>query len=200
MQPEAVRNIVGVMIAAGFKGVLAPGLTPSREGWLCAAAAIAALGLLTLWLLALGRPLVCVCGTVQLWAPAQDSQQLADWYSLLHMTFGLGLFGLIRRFQPDWPLARVMLAALIGSITWEAIENLPVVIAMFNPPTGAQSYSGDTVLNAFGDSLFVVGGSLLASSTSVRGVLVMAGLIELAVWFAIRDGLLIGSARLLIQV
>jgi hypothetical protein len=201
MQPEAVRDIVPVMIAAVFRGALASSFIPSRQGWLCAAAGVGAFGLLTLWLLALGRPLVCTCGTVQLWAPAQDSQQLADWYSLLHVTFGMGLFILVRRFQPDWPLSRMTLTALMGSVAWEAIENLPAVIALFNPPPGGgEAYGGDTVLNAIGDSLFVVGGALLASCTSIRGVLLAAGLIELAVWIAIRDGLLIGSVRLLIQL
>jgi hypothetical protein len=197
MQPETVRNIEGVMIAAGIREARAPGLVASRQGWLCAAAAVGSLGLLTLWLLALGRPLLCPCGAVQLWAPAQDSQQLADWYSLLHVTFGLGLFTLVRHFQRDWPLSLATLVALMGSVAWEAIENLPPIIALFNPPGASQAYVGDTVLNALGDSVFVVGGSLLASSISVRGALLTALLIEVAVWFAIRDGLLVGTARLL---
>ena len=196
MQPDAAGNCMGVMIAASFREALAP--SPSRQNWSCAAAAFAALGLLTVWLLALGRPLVCPCGVVRLWAPAQDSQQLADWYSLLHVTFGLGLFTLVRRFQPQWPLSLVTLVAVLGSVAWEAIENLPPVIALFNPAGATQSYAGDTVLNALGDSLFVVAGCLIASGTSRRTVLLTAVLIEVVVWFAIEDGLVVGTAKLLL--
>ncbi|HEX8444319.1 MAG TPA: DUF2585 family protein [Allosphingosinicella sp.] len=157
-----------------------------------------ALALLTAWLLVLGRPLVCPCGVVRLWAPAQDSQQLADWYSLLHVTFGLGLFTLVRRFQPRWPLALVTLVAVIGSVAGEAVENLPALIALFNPPGESRSYAGDTVLNAIAGTLSVVAGCLIAARTSTRAALLMAILIEIIVWAAIGDGLIVGSARLLL--
>ena len=185
------------MIAAGANRSIALNVGLSRQDWWCLLAGMMALGLLLLWLLSLGRPLVCTCGTVRLWAPTQDSQQLADWYSLLHVTFGLALFALTRHFQPHWPLAPVALVALLGIVAWEAVENLPAVIAAFNPP-GGPSYAGDTVLNAFGDTGFVIAGCLLAARSSRRSILFAAGLIEVIVWNAIGDGLLVGTARLLV--
>ncbi len=158
-------------------------------------ASLAVLAALVLWMQALGRPLFCPCGTVRLWAPAHDSQQFADWYSLLHVSFGLGLFLLVDHFQPRWPAAPRALVALLSSTVWEAIENLPAVIARFNAP-GA-SYSGDTILNAMGDTLFVMIGFALAARLSARATWLAVASVEIATWFAIRDGFLAGTARLL---
>jgi hypothetical protein len=185
------------MVAAGANRSIE--LSPSRSfaDWRYVACGALALALLSLWLHGLGRPLVCACGTIRLWAPSQDSQQLADWYSLLHVTFGLGLFVFVRRFQPAWPLPPIMLAALLSSVAWEAIENLPVVIAQFNSPAAGRPYAGDTILNALGDTFCVVAGCLFAARASGRTILLAALMIEAAVWLAIQDGLLVGTAKLL---
>ena len=149
-----------------------------------------------LWLQALGRPVLCSCGILRLWGPHHDSQHLSDWYSLLHLSFGLALYVLIARFQPRWPMSLQAVVALFGSVTWEAVENLPAVIAMFNAG-GSQDYSGDTILNALGDTAFVLAGCLLAARLSTRAIVSVAAAIEATTWLAINDSIVVGAARLL---
>jgi hypothetical protein len=59
---------------------------------LAAALGIPAIGL-TLW--SWGQPLICTCGTVRLWIGSiwstENSQQIADWYTLAHMMHGLAV-------------------------------------------------------------------------------------------------------------
>lgn len=167
-------------------------------GLLHAGAAMLAVAALIAWLQLLGRPLVCPCGIVRLWAPLHDSQHLADWYSLLHISFGLGLFAVVAAFQPRWRFPLRLAVAVLGSVAWEAIENVPAVIALFNEPAGAASYRGDTILNALGDTFFVAIGCGIAARLPWRAVLAVAGLIELGVWVAIRDGLIVGLVRLIL--
>jgi hypothetical protein len=179
--------------ARGSRGWIDLSFRPSWTGL----AATAGLAFLIAWLGTLGRPFFCPCGTNRLWGPAEDSQQLADWYSLLHVTFGLGLCVLVDRFQPRWPLSLKALAVLFSSIAWEAVENLPGVIALFDTPGVGRPYSGDTILNALGDTGFVMLGAALAARLPGPAVLLLAAAIEIVVGGAIGDGLLIGTARLL---
>lgn len=195
MQPAwAGARIAAMLVAERYNGRVESGWKPSGATY--AAVALLSLAALVVWLLALGRPLICDCGTVRLWAPGDDSQHFSDWYSWLHLSFGLGLFLLVTHFQPRWPLAPKLFIAVIGSVAWEAIENLPGVIALFNPPGEQGSYRGDTVLNALGDTGFVLAGAALAARLSTRAIVLLAVLIEVAVWLAIRDGLVVGSAKL----
>ena len=152
-----------------------------------------------LWLHMLGRPAACPCGTISLWGgdvPQEDSQQFADWYSLLHGTFGMGLFLLLRRVQPGWPIGKAALAALASSAAWEAIENLPVVIGWFGAVGDGPAYAGDSMFNALGDTFFVMLGFQLASRLSAGKLMLAVVAAEVTVGLAAHDGLILGSLRL----
>ncbi|WP_062215178.1 DUF2585 family protein [Aureimonas sp. AU20] len=153
------------------------------------------------WLAWMDRPLTCPCGTVALWdgdphSPGA-SQQFADWYSALHVMYGIGLYAFIRRMAPRWPLSWMFLAALASSAIWEAMENTPAMIALFGDAPGTPSYEGDSILNAFGDTLFVVLGFFAARGLPVPATLFLALALEGAVAFTIGDGFILGSLRLL---
>ena len=154
---------------------------------------------LGLWLLLMGRDAVCTCGEIRFWqntpTPIDNSQQFSDWYSLLHGVFGMALFLAIDRIKPFWSWGTKLVAAMGGSAVWEAVENMPFVIALFH--NGPDSYAGDSLLNAFGDMVFVVVGFGLAARLPlvVTAVLVVAA--ELTVSLAMGDGLVLGSLRLL---
>ena len=184
-----------------------PTFTAHRTGSVlegAGAQVLAGLGILAAMALVLdllGRPLVCECGTIVLWdgdpySPGA-SQQFADWYSALHVMFGIGLFVFLHRMRPGWPLSWKFLAALASSAVWEAMENMPVVIALFGNAEGAPSYSGDSILNAFGDTVFVVLGFLGARLLPPTGIVAALVMLEILVAVAIRDGFVLGSLRLL---
>lgn len=156
--------------------------------------------LLVLWLLAVGRPVLCPCGTVSLWVgdvhSPQASQQFADWYSLLHMVFGFALFVFLDWMKPQWSTGQKFVVAIASSVAWEAIENLPPIIALFGNAPGAPAYGGDSILNAVADTLFVGLGFLAARRLPVPAILALALGFELLVLWMAGDGYLLGSLRL----
>lgn len=156
--------------------------------------------LLVLWLLAVGRPLICPCGTVSFWVgdvhSPETSQQFADWYSLLHVVFGFALFVFLHRMKPQWSTGQKFVVAMASSVAWEAVENLPPIIALFGNAPGAPAYAGDSILNAVADTLFVALGFLLASRLPVLALVALALGLELLVLAQAGDGYLLGSLRL----
>jgi hypothetical protein len=162
---------------------------------------LAILAAMAAWLAFMDRPLICPCGTVVLWdgdphSPGA-SQQFADWYSALHVMYGIGLYAFIRRMAPRWRLSWMFLAALASSAVWEAMENTPAIIALFGDAPGTPSYEGDSILNAFGDTLFVVLGFFVARRLPVAATIGLTLALEGAVAYAIGDGFILGSLRLL---
>ncbi|WP_427024387.1 DUF2585 family protein [Aureimonas ureilytica] len=165
------------------------------------AVGLAILAAMAVWLRWMDRPLTCACGTVALWdgdphSPGA-SQQFADWYSALHIIYGVGLYAFIRRMAPRWPLSWMFLTALASSAIWEAMENTPAIIAMFGDAPGSPSYEGDSILNAFGDTLFVAAGFFLARGLPVPASVALVLALEGAIAYAIGDGFVLGSLRLL---
>jgi hypothetical protein len=165
--------------------------------------AVAALILFALvaWLHLMGRSFVCPCGEVRIWqsrlVPEENSQQFADWYSALHVVFGIALCGFVRRMRPRWTLLQSFVTVVAGSAVWEAVENVPMVIALFHEPSDALTYSGDSILNSLADTAFVLGGAVLAVRLPVWATCLMALLLELGVTLAINDGLVLGTLRIL---
>lgn len=176
-----------------------PALLSSRGGQFLVGGAIVLAMAAALDLM--GRPLACDCGTIQLWdgnphSPG-SSQQFADWYSALHVVYGIGLFLILHRVRPHWPTSWLFLTALASSAIWEIMENTPWIIGMFGSAVGAPDYHGDSVLNAVGDTVFVALGFLAARKLPLKGTITLVVLLELGIAFAIRDGFVLGTLRLL---
>lgn len=156
-------------------------------------------GLMVVWLRLVGRPWICPCGTVALWSgdphSASNSQQFADWYSVLHLMFGMGLFVLFDRIRPHWSVSAKLLVTVASSAIWEAMENLPILIAMFGNAANSPSYAGDSVLNAVGDTIFVIVGFFAARSLPLWGTIALAIGLEVLISVAADDGFVIGTLR-----
>lgn len=165
------------------------GRIAAKSGWLIGATVVAMVAAL----LAMGRSAVCACGRVALWAgqhrPAENSQQLADWYSLTHLVHGLLFWGagwlLVRRWR--WP-ARLVLAVLVEA-GWEVLENSPVIIDRYRAATVAVGYRGDSVLNSLGDLGCMVVGFLLARRLPWWGTVLLGIGLELVALAVMRDNL-----------
>lgn len=160
--------------------------------------AAALLGVLVLWLSLMGRPLTCRCGTVAFWPGGRtgNSQQFSDWYSLLHVIFGMALFVFADRLRPGWRIGGKLLAVLLGHTIWEIVENTPLVIAIFSDAAGAPAYAGDSILNSLGDTAYAMSGALAASRLPLAAAASLAIALEIAVSLAIGDGFVLGTLQL----
>lgn len=176
--------------------------SPFPDGaWRQLGTALAILGLAAALLILMGRHPVCPCGTVSLWQagrnPAENSQAFADWYSLLHVVFGMGLFAAVRGVRPHWKLSSVFLAVLLGHSIWEVAENTPVIIGLFSGGANAPFYEGDSLLNSLGDTVFALGGAAMMPHLRWPAVAAVAVAAEVAVTWGVGDGFVVGTLRLL---
>lgn len=170
----------------------------ARAAWLAALGIVAvAVGTLLL----MGRPPICPCGTVKLWhgavQSAENSQQIADWYSLSHVVHGLlfclATWAVARRIGPAW---RLTLAVLIEA-AWEVLENTPTMIDRYRAVTLAWGYSGDSVLNSVADIACMTAGFLLARRLPVWASSLLGLALELVAAAVIRDNLTLNVLMLI---
>ncbi|HEX3677769.1 MAG TPA: DUF2585 family protein [Sphingomicrobium sp.] len=151
--------------------------------------------------LAMGRHPICTCGTVELWVGSRDSlktsQMLADWYSLSHVAHGLLFYVFLWLLMRRAPVAWRFLAALVIEVSWEVIENTPLVIDRYREATAALGYSGDSVINSVSDMLMMCVGFLAARKLPLwASVLLLVGL-EIVPLIVIRDNLTLNVWNLL---
>jgi hypothetical protein len=142
-----------------------------------------------------GRFVICTCGVFRVWSgdtcSSTNSQQLFDPYSFTHVLHGFLLFWLValvlRRAAPAWQLW----LALTLEAAWEVFENTRFVIDRYRAETAALGYTGDTIVNSFGDLTCAVVGFLVARQLGVNRAVIVFLVLEviLAVW--IHDSLLL---------
>lgn len=156
---------------------------------------LAVLGLpaigLTLW--AWGQPLICTCGTVELWVgsiwDSGNSQHIADWYTLSHIIHGalIGLLGWA--LAGRMPFAWIYALAIVTGVGWEIVEHTTWVLDAFRATTINQGYLGDSVLNAVADYVFMMGGFALACMIRPLWSLLLIVVLELTASLIARDSL-----------
>jgi hypothetical protein len=142
-------------------------------------------------LLAMGRPPICTCGTIELWVSEADSpktsQMLADWYSPSHVIHGFLFYWLLWLAARCWPVERRFLAALILELAWELLENSDWAIQRYREATIAIGYTGDSILNTLSDAAMMALGFWLARRLPPSVTVALALLLELAALIAVRD-------------
>ena len=99
---------------------------------LAAALGIPAIGL-TLW--SWGQLLLCTCGTVHLWVgsiwSSENSQQIADWYTLAHFMHGLAVILMGRLLFKRLSFNALYVIAIASGVGWEIFEHSDFVIRQF---------------------------------------------------------------------
>lgn len=152
-------------------------------------------------LLAMGRPLLCKCGRIDLWVSsttsARTSQMLADWYSPSHVIHGFLFFGMLWLVARRWPIERRFLAALLIEAAWEVAENTPMVINRYREATASFGYTGDSVLNSMSDIAMMGLGFLLARKLPLWAAVATVVVLELVPLYMIRDNLTLNVWMLL---
>jgi hypothetical protein len=144
-------------------------------------------------LIAMGRPPICTCGTVELWVNQGDSpktsQMLADWYSPSHIIHGVLFYAVLWLMARRWPVERRFLIAVTVEVAWELIENSSWAINRYREATIAIGYTGDSVLNTVSDIAMMALGFWLARKLPVWVCVLLVVLLEIAALIAVRDNL-----------
>ena len=157
------------------------------------------LGLIVAIMVAMGRPPICTCGTVELWGEVgpKQSQMLADWYSPSHIVHGFLFYAALRWLWPKGAVEHRFIIALAIESAWELIENTPMVIDRYREATIALGYSGDSILNSASDVAMMALGFLAARRLPVWISIVIIVALELVPLAVIRDNLTLNVWMLL---
>ena len=150
-------------------------------------------------LLAMGRPPICTCGTIELWGregPTQ-SQMLADWYSLSHIVHGFLFYGILHLLFRRTAVENRFLGALVVEASWEIAENTPWIIDRYREATIALGYSGDSILNSASDITMMAIGFLAARRLPVWVSVAVVVVLEIVPLLVIRDNLTLNVWMLL---
>jgi hypothetical protein len=154
---------------------------------------LAIIGVTALLEAAMGRSPVYTRGPVRLWVgnvnSDENSQQIADPYTLSHVIHGAAFYGLTHVTMGPASVGARLIVALTIEGAWEAYENTDTVINRYRAATIALGYYGDSILNSMADIVACLLGFLLASRFRWWWTVSWVVATEVLLAIAIRDNL-----------
>ncbi len=175
--------------------------TDRRSRWgLGALIVLAIVAVQATWLHVDGRIAMGDCGTIRLWSgslPSENSQQIADWYSLSHIIHGFLFYWLFSLIAPKAPVGLRLAMAVGVEAAWELVENSNFIIERYRANTSSVDYFGDSIVNSVSDTLCAAVGFLLAAKLPVKITVALALFFEILALIVIRDNLTLNVIMLL---
>ena len=167
--------------------------------WLAVAVGALIIQALALW--AMGLPLICKCGTVDLWhgnpSGPETSQHLTDWYTYTHIVHGFAFYLLLWIVAPGLSFGPRLALAVGLESAWEVIENTPLIVDRYRQSALARGYFGDSVVNSLFDSMAAAFGFILARMLAVSQSILLIVTTELVLGYMIRDNLTLNIIQLI---
>ena len=135
---------------------------------------------------------------------SENSQHLADWYSMSHIIHGFIFFGighlLHKRFPKLFPLGVIVGLSILVEGAWEVLENSPLIIDRYREATISYGYEGDSIINSMADIAWMIVGFFLASRLPWKATLAIAVIFELFTGYMIRDNLALNILMLTVPI
>ena len=126
---------------------------------------------------------------------SSTSQRLGDPYTFSHVIHGIIFYAMLAPF-PGLSLGAKLLISVVLECAWEVAENTPAVINRYRTETVSLGYTGDSVLNSFGDVASMVAGFFMARALPWQASVGLTLVIELAMLAIMRDNLTLNVLQL----